>query len=126
MTEEKLFTIDELMEGKAPGSVKITQPEMKSDYYMEPFFLGCNGWVCRSSDNQMYAFRSTSTRRWKLYTEPKKKKVLRPAVIRYSDNSKKFRVTDDLYESEDEARKVCASGIFLCMAPDSYAVEVEE
>lgn len=33
MNEEKLYTIDELMEGKEPGKVKVTRGAFKEDDY---------------------------------------------------------------------------------------------
>lgn len=73
MTEEKLFTIDELMEGKQPGSVIISH----DIYHVIPYFLDRNNdWVCRSPGGYVVYFEADN-RRWKLYTELNKKRTMR-------------------------------------------------
>lgn len=123
---EKLFTIDELMEGKAPGSVKIICPGWGPDEYFVPFYRDkTHDWCGLDDAGDSLGFDATHSR-WKLYTEPKKKKVLRPAVYKQGAD---FLLSPMLYESLEKAKEhLEAVGYFKVqsMAPDSYAVEVEE
>lgn len=127
MTEEKLYTIDELMEGKAPGSVRITSRGDHAYYggWFQPFFKDERGlWVGLEENGRADTRYNGLMHYWKLYTEPKKKKVLRPAIIRINATGA-YSLSYMLFESADVARRTL-DDTFIRMAPASYAVEVEE
>lgn len=124
VTEEKLYTIDELMEGKAPGSVKIVrQHSLQHTAIFCPYFKTCEGWHGVNEEGTQAIWRDNGWF-WKLYTEPKKKKVLRPAILRFPITGR-FQLSMALYESAEHALKSEDPDYFICLAPDSYAVEVE-
>lgn len=127
MTEEKLYTIDELMEGKAPGSVKIARANWDRGTFFSPYYKDkYKRWT--GPDEEGVTWHDEGTyREYKFYSEPKKKKVLRPAIYRSALNS--LSLTTNLYESIEEAQVDFTKNKlarFICMAPDSYAVEIEE
>lgn len=127
MTEEKLYTIDELMEGKAPGSIIVIRSTFRPDCWLRPFFRDGDTWYGLNQDGRTVTWNNFDPL-WRLYTEPKKRKVLRPFFIKNTClGEDRLEMLPFFYESEDAARAYCTvnSYRFVRMAPDSYAVEVE-
>lgn len=123
MTELK--TIDELMEGKVPGSIKVSC--FADERYFIPFFKDDDVWRGLTQDGKYDAW-CVRGGGWKLYTELKKTRKLRPAVfLSHMPGEPKARifVSAVIYETEQDARDRFGDR-FICMAPDAYEIEVEE
>ncbi len=69
-----MATIDELMEGKVPGSVRVTHYGWDNNKYFTPYFKSQNKWYGLSHLNTKDSWVDDSAS-WQLYTGPKKKVV---------------------------------------------------
>ena len=63
-----MSTIDELMEGKKPGEIKISS----GDYTFIPYCKTRGGNWGGLTENKDHKFYSEDDTSWRLYTEPKK------------------------------------------------------
>ena len=93
--------ISELMEGKEPGSVKITCRGWGAYVYVRPFFKDNKGaWHCSDEYNISYRFEDWSER-FSLYQEPAKTKTVYEWMIK-EDRGEIWYVSDYL-RTEEEA-----------------------
>lgn len=91
-----MSTIDELMTGKAPGSIKVCRPDQSG--WFQPFFKARGEWVGRTSED--HSFWDTGYSSWTIYTEPKPTKVVYEWMV-FED---RWYLHDDLFtEKEAEA-----------------------
>ena len=66
-------TIDELMEGQKPGTIKITRESWENGKYFVPYFKDDeNFWWGLTTDGNT-DWQSASTKRWVTYSPPKRK-----------------------------------------------------
>lgn len=69
----ELATIDELMEGQEPGSIKVTAESWEPGKYFIPYYKDQNNcWWGPIEDGDSDWYRSRS-KVWSIYTPPKKK-----------------------------------------------------
>jgi len=117
MTEYK--TIDELMEGKAPGEIKITNTSWSTHVWFRPYFKS-RKWhgLDQTSDAWEAAGISYGGSTWKLYEEPKKKMKLRRAVVKSGPAG--YYIPGGLYRTEPDNFFRWATG------KDLLGIEVDE
>ena len=102
MSTTKLQTIDEIMEGKAPGSVKIRNPEWPPDALFIPYYriASENRWYGVDNVGVSCGFRGDTPGY----------EVVRPKTAYYqwlmrSREGERYRTSLAMFASEDEAVK---------------------
>jgi hypothetical protein len=70
-----LKTIDDLMEDRFPGEIKIRNVNWDNDDYFIPYFITtCGLWYGIDVDGAATYYADTAS--WQIYTEPKRKKIV--------------------------------------------------
>jgi hypothetical protein len=120
-------TLDQLMEGKAPGSVKLCSADWDSDRYWCPYFKDADGdWVGIDCDGFTTHAAAYSTR-YKIYTLPRKTVRMWPVVMR--DKRHFVWISSRLFKSVTDAETVYADWddtTAVGLAPDSYGIDVPQ
>ena len=101
-----MATLNELMEGKKPGEIKVQLKSFLPEQYFVPHFQSiCTLWhgINESGDYERY---DEDLRDWQLYTEPKPK-VKRAQYIVISDFYGLPHRTTGFFKDDDEARENC-------------------
>jgi hypothetical protein len=91
-------TIDELMEGQKPGTIKITRESWENGKYFVPYFKDDeNFWWGLTADGNT-DWQSASTKRWITYAPPKKKVKMWQWLIKDAEG---YHPTERYYTAED-------------------------
>lgn len=101
-----LSTIDELMEGKKPGEIKIRQIGWDSKKWFQPFFATSGEWTGILNNESGTPYRSVwygDEALWQLWSEPKKKVKRWQWAVWFKDLAAP-KSSSTFFTSEEEAR----------------------
>lgn len=70
------MTIDELMEGKEPGSIRVCLPEWSEGRFFSPYFRTKTDWHGLNENLTDDYWSATNCIDWHLYEEPKPKRKI--------------------------------------------------
>lgn len=82
-----MATIDELMEGRKPGEIKIISPDVVDESYFVPFFRDQAGLWNGLDAKGRSRYYNNHRKNWEIYTEQKPKKILYEIMGRYKQRS---------------------------------------
>ena len=119
-----MATITELMQGRAPGEIRVRSPGWGSDAYFTPYYLAGAYW-CGINNNGAHASSNNYNDDWELYTEPKRKVALYNWAVRYVDRGNSIYSSIGYFSCE-EALHTGIRGITWCQRLDHTKIEVEE
>ena len=91
-----MSTIDQLMEGKQPGEIKVCRQDQTG--WFQPFVKAKGEWWGRTHENQ--SFWDVGYSNWTIYTEPKPTKVVYEWIVKV--NGGIWQIEPNLL-SEDDA-----------------------
>jgi len=77
-------TLDELMEGKKPGEVKVQDEWWDPSMWFKPYFKTGNKWY-GLEQNGCSTAHTANNNRWSLYSEPKPKITLYETLVPAAD-----------------------------------------
>ncbi len=117
-----MSTIDELMQGKQPGEIKITSDRVYPNYFT-PYFKDSRD-IWHALDNKENKHIQLGQDLWHLWQEPKKKRVMYHAVFMNSDTNREF-VPAPLLKDENDARCQYPDHPFIKLLTDR-PIEVDE
>ena len=95
-------TLDELMEGKAPGEIRVNNKDYPAASWFQPYFKSYSDWY---GLNELGYQKSHSglEYHWRIWQEPKKKVM--KYLWRYRDYKREWAIWNN-YKTEDEAQKL--------------------
>lgn len=99
---EELKTIDELMEGREPGSVKITCEEWNKIDWFIPHFVDSRGYWHGLDNYGVCLSFILGNPMWKIWTEPKKKVKMWQWVFKHKERDE-YIVQDTLFKNKEDA-----------------------
>jgi hypothetical protein len=121
--EKMMPSLDELMSGKVPGSVKVRKEKWPMKDWFIPYFRVSGFWHGLSEDEKATAYEGGDNT-WQIYTAPKPKKTVYEWM--YIPNGKStWQIFRELL-TETEAEYELQSCVEMRKTGRSFEIEVEE